>query len=199
MKAWAQLRPRDRRALKLGGWILLTAFAFTIVVQPYRHGRAVLRERLVEQRALLERELAVLETARGIPTALENATGDLADRRGRLLPGRDALAATAALVGMVGEEARHEGVALEAIESRAAEPAGNGLVAVRIEVRGRADLEALLRWLGALETGQHLVRIDGLTVARSDAGAEPDSDDTETLLLAAVIHGYVLQDESPKP
>jgi type II secretory pathway component PulM len=199
MKAWAQLRPRDRRALTIGGWILVTAFVFSFGIQPYRRSRAELRERLVEQRGLLERELAVLETAHGIPAALENAAGELADRRALLLPGHDPLAATAALVGMVGEEARHEGVALEAIESRAAEPAGNGIVAVRIEVRGRADLEALLRWMRALETAQRLVRIDGLTVARSDAGAEPDSADTETLLLAAVIHGYVLQDKGVEP
>jgi type II secretory pathway component PulM len=199
MKAWTQLRPRDRRALTLGGSILLTAFAFTFGVQPYRRARAALQERVAEQRTLLARELSLLDTAHELPDALENAAADLEERRSRLLPGRDPLAATAALVGMVGEEARHEGVALEAIESRTAEPAGSGLVAVRIEVRGRADLEGLLRWLGALETGPRLVRVDGLTVARSDAGVEPDSADTEALLLAAVIRGYVLAGEGVTP
>ena len=192
MKAWQRLRPRDRRALVLGGSLLLSACMFTYGIQPYRRARAALRERVIEQRALLARGLAVLAEGRELPAALERATGALDEKRTRLLPGDDPLSATAALVGIVGDEARREGVQLEAIESRTAEPAGDRLVAVRIEIRGRADLEALLRWLAALETGPHLVRVEGLTVAQSDAGAVPDSNDTEALLLAAIIKGYVL-------
>ncbi len=194
MKAWQRLRPRDRRALVLGGSLLLSAFAFTFGIQPYRRARAALRERITEQRELLARELSVVQGARELPAALERAAMVLDEGRTRLLPGDDPLSATAALVGIVGDHARREGVQLEAIESRTAEPVGNGLVAVRIEVRGRADLEALLRWLAALETGPHLVRVDGLTVAQSDAGAVPDSNDTEALLLAAIVKGYVLQE-----
>jgi hypothetical protein len=107
------------------------------------------------------------------------------------------LGATAALVGIVGDEARRHSVLLESIESRAAEGAGGGLVAVRIEVRGRSDLEGFLGWIRSLETGARLLRIDGLTVGRSDAGSEVDSLDTETLLLAAVIRGYVLGGGTP--
>jgi Type II secretion system (T2SS), protein M len=199
MKQWKQMRSRDRRALTFGGSILLAAFAFTFGVQPYRQSHAALEERVAEQRTLLARELSVLGTADELPAAVRDATHDLDGQRLRLLPGRDPLAATAALVGLVGEEARRQGVALEAIESRAAEPAGEGLVGVRIEVRGRTDLEGLLRWLGRLENGPVLVRIEGMTVARSDAGAEPDSADTESLLLAAVIRGYVLPEAAVSP
>jgi Type II secretion system (T2SS), protein M len=199
MKAWKQMRPRDRRALTFGGAILLAAFAFSVGIQPYRRSHAALTERVSEQRALLARELSVLETADELPAAVRDATHDLDGQRLRLLPGRDPLAATAALVGLVGEEARRQGVALEAIESRAAEPVDDGLVGVRIEVRGRTDLEGLLRWLGRLDNGPVLLRIEGMTVARSDAGAEPDSADTESLLLAAIIRGYVLPEAASGP
>ena len=198
MKAWLRLRPRDRRALLWGGALLLIALGFTYVVQPYRKARTALRERVTEQHDLLARELAVLGSAQALPAALADAELALDAQRARLLPADDRLSATAALVGMVGDEARRQGVQLEAIESRSAEPVGGGVVAVRIEVRGRADLEALLRWLASLETDARLIRVDGLTIAQSNAGAVPDSNDTETLLLAAMVKGYVLE-EVPQP
>jgi type II secretory pathway component PulM len=199
MKAWKQLRLRDRRALTFGGSILLAASAFSFGIQPYRRSHAALAERVTEQRALLARELSALASAEELPKAVRDATRDLDGQLMHLLPGRDPLAATAALVGLVGDEARRQNVALEAIESRAADPAENGLVGVRIEVRGRTDLEGLLRWLARLENGAVLLRIEGMTIARSDAGAEPDSADTETLLVAAIIRGYTLPQPAEAP
>jgi type II secretory pathway component PulM len=197
VSAWARLGSRDRRALTLGALILVLALGFSLVVQPYRRARAELRDRVAEQRGLLARELAVIATAAQLPGELDRAARALTGRRLRLLPGRDALNATAALVNVVGDEARRHNVLLEAIESRAAESVGGGLMAVRIEVRGRTDLEGLLGWLRALESGARLLRVDGLTVGRTDAGADVDSLDTETLLLAAVIRGYVLAGDTP--
>lgn len=197
MSAWARLGSRDRRALALGALILVPALGFSLLVQPYRRARTELRDRVAEQRGLLARELAVIATAAQLPGELDRAARALTGRRQRLLPGRDALSATAALVNVVGDDARRHNVLLEAIESRAAESVGGGLVAVRIEVRGRTDLEGLLGWLRTLESGARLLRVDGLTVGRSDAGAEVDSLDTETLLLAAVIRGYVLVGDTP--
>lgn len=192
MKAWRQLRPRDRRALAAGVLLLAPALVFSFVIQPYRRARAELRDRVIEQRGLLARELGLVAAAREGPSQIETAAQALARRRARLMPGRDPLAATATLVQLVGEDARRNGVLLEAIETRSPESAGGGLAAVRIDVRGRGDLEGLLRWLRAMEGGQRLLRVEGLTVARADAGAEPDSTDTETLLLATAIRGYVL-------
>jgi type II secretory pathway component PulM len=197
MNAWARLGLRDRRALTLGALVLLPALGFSLVVQPYRRARAELRDRVAEQRGLLARELALVAAAGRLPGELDDAALALASRRHRLLPGRDPLSATAALVDVAGDAARRHSVLLEAIESRAPEAAGGGLVAVRIEVRGRGDLEGMLGWLRALETGTRLLQIDGLTVARADAGAEPDARDTETLLLAAAIRGYVLTGGAP--
>jgi len=197
MNAWTRLGARDRRAVTFGALVLVPAVAFTLVVQPYRRARAELRDRVMEQQGLLARELALVAAADRLPSDLKDAARSLAGLRPRCLPGRDPLAATAALVSIVGDEARRHSVLLESIESRAAESAGGGVAAVRIEVRGRSDLEGLLGWLRSLETGGRLLRIDGLTVGRSDAGSEVDSLDTETLLLAAVIRGYVLASGTP--
>jgi len=199
VKAWTKLRVRDRRALTAGVLLLVPALAFSFVIQPYRRARAELRDRVIEQTGLLARELGIVAAVREVPSQIETAAQALARRRPRLITGRDPLAATATLVQQVGEEARRHGVLLEAIETRAAESAGGGLAAVRIDVRGRADLEGLLRWLRAIEGGQRLLRVEGLTVARSDAGTEPDSADTETLLVATAIRGFVLHSGGDRP
>jgi len=127
LNAWTRLGTRDRRAVILGVLTLLPALGFALVVQPYRRARAELRDRVVEQRGLLARELALVAAADRLPGDLKDATRSLAGLRPRCLPGRDPLSATAALVGVVGDEARRHSVLLESIESRAAESAGSSL------------------------------------------------------------------------
>jgi type II secretory pathway component PulM len=191
MRTWTQLGPRDRRALTLGALVLVPALAFSFGVKPYLHARTGLRDRVREQGELLARELALVASARQLSAQLSGASRALASRRSRLFPGHDPLAASATLVSAVGDEARRHGVLLEAIESRAPEAVGGGLVAVQIEVRGRGDLEGLLRWLQALETGPRLLRVEQLSVGRLDTGVPSDSLDVETLTLAAVVRGYL--------
>lgn len=192
MKPWTTLGARDRRALVLGACVLVPSLGFSLVARPYLHSRGELRQRVREQQDLLARELFLVAAAHELPTSLHSAVRALANQRGRLLPGNDPLSASAALVSLVGDEARRQGVLLEAIESRAPEPVGGGLVEVRIEVLGRGDLEGLLRWLDAIETGPRLLRIEQLSVARTDAGVARGSADVETLALAADVRGYLL-------
>lgn len=192
MKVWTRLGSRDRRALTLGALVVLPAFGFALVVKPYLHARTVRLERVREQRDLLRRELSLVAAAHDVPARLERAAHTFARSRSRLLSGRDPLGATAALVSLVGDEARRRGVLLETIESGSPEPLNDRLVAVQIEVRGRGDLEGSLRWLEALETGPHLLRVERLTVGRLDQAVPRDSLDVETLTLGAVVRGIVL-------
>ncbi len=191
MRLGTRLDARDRRALALGALVLVPALGFALVVKPYLHARAGLQERVREQRDLLRRELVLVAAAHDLPASLEGAARTFASGRSHLLSGRDPLGATAGLVSLVGDEARRRGVLLEAIESDGSAPLGDGLVAVQIEVRGRGDLEGLLRWLNALETGPRLLRVERLAVGRLDQGIARDSLDVETLTLGAVIRGYV--------
>jgi type II secretory pathway component PulM len=185
------MNPRDRRAVTLGAAVLLPALCFTLVVRPFVHARTALRERLREQHALLARELTLVAAASRLPEQVGDAAHVLRVASPRLLPG-DAFAATATLLHAVGDAARQHDVFIEAIEGAAPEDAGDGLVAVQINLRGRGDLEGLLRWLTAIESGDRLLRVERLGIARLSGGAAGDSKDVETLTLGATVRGYVL-------
>lgn len=192
MRVWRAIQPGDRRALAIGSVVVLSSLCISFVVRPLLHARTALRDRLREQRGLLARELGVIavsERASADRDAAADALGGVGDR---LFTDRDPLAATAALVNVVGEAARRQGVLLESIEAGAPEAIGGTLLAVRIEVRGRGDLEGLLRWLAALEGSKRLLRVDQLGVARAGAGAQPDSADVEVLSLTATVRGVAL-------
>lgn len=194
MTRWT-LSARDRKAVTLGSLVLVPALGFSLVVRPFLRARRELREQVREQRELLSREVDLVASAHALPAALDAAARALASQQGRLLPGHDALSASAALVSLIGDEARRQGVLLEAIESKPPEPVAGGLVAVPIEVHGRGDLEGLLRWLEALETGPRLLRVQQLSAARLDAGVPRGSGDVETLILTAAVRGYLLAGE----
>lgn len=181
MTARFTLSRRDRRAVMVGALLLVPALAWRLVLQPYVRARSDLSARVSEQRALLARELAVVGAARRMTSDLRRAQRQFATRQARLLPGREPLAATGTLVTLVGDEARRSAVLLNAVASRQPEPAAGGLVGVRIEMRGRSDLQGLLEWLGALEAGARLLRVDALTVTGGP----------EVLRVGAVIRGYV--------
>ena len=198
MKPWRQLGPRDRRALLVGALLLGFALAVRFVAKPYLHTRTALVERLREQNALLQRELALVQAAPLVTENVAEATRNLARVRPRLLEARDALSAAAALVREVGEEARRHGVLVEAIDTRPAEPLGGDLTAVQVDVRGRGDLEGLLRWLHAIENGERFLRVEQLSLARFEGGTTADSLDTETLAFAMSIRGFTLARGGPR-
>ena len=191
MNAWRGLGTRDRRALVLGAGLLVPALLGNFVVRPYSRARTALRDRIAEQRGLLGRELALLRADGHHADDLPVIIATLDKQRVRLLPAHDPLGATAALVGLVGEKARSQGILLESIESRAPERLSAGLIGVRIEVSARADFEGVVRWLHALETDSRLLRVDWLVVSRGGSGDAPDSADVEQLGLAAVVRAYV--------
>ena len=192
MKPWARLGPRDRRAVLVGAAILGPVFAFTLAGRPYLHARAALVEQIHEQQDLLRRELTLVQSVPRLSGDLTDARRALADARPRLFPALDPLGASAILVSAVSEHARRRGVLVEAIESRPAEYLGDGLMAIQVDMRGQGDLEGLLRWLDALETGPRLLRVEQLSVARIGSGAQADSLDVETLSVAATVRGFLL-------
>jgi type II secretory pathway component PulM len=192
MTAWRDLHPRDRRALTVGALVLLSGLLLSFGVRPFLHARALLRDRLREQRGLLARELELVAAADRLPVEVGAAERVLDAARDRLFPNPDALSATAALVSAVGDVARREGVLLEVIEAGAPEATGGRLVAVRVDVRGRGDIEGLLRWLAALEGARRLLRVDQLGVARASTGVPTHAADVEVLTLHATVRGYLL-------
>jgi len=192
MKAWGRLGARDRRALRWGVFVLAPALVVGFVVRPYAGALARERGRLVEQRALLQRELALVAAVGGYGRDEERGSAILAGLRPRLFAGRDDLAATTTLVGYVSDGARTSGVLVEEIRSRPALEAGPGVLGVELAVRGRSDLAGILRWLRALEGGAKLARVEVLSLTRASGGMARDSADTEVLTVGAIVRGYVL-------
>ena len=188
MSVWGRLSPKDRRALVWGALLLTPVLAANFVARPYLRARAGLRTRVTEQRDLLARELALLRASGEQGDELQLATTSLDRQRVHLLGGQDPLAATAALVGVVGDKARIDGVDLQSIESQPVERVGGGLVSVRIELSARGDFEGVLRWLHALESDTRLLQVDWLTVAGSGAA---DSATAEQLGIAAGVRAFV--------
>ncbi len=192
-----RLTPRDRRALLIGAAVLLPVLLLRGVVPPYVRARAALGERVRTQRDLLARELAVLAQARSLPERRARADVSLAADAPRLLPGADPYAATAELVGYVGETARRSHVLVQDLQSRSAispTPAA-GLAQIQVELRGQTDFEGVLRVLQALERGAPLVRVDVLAIERT--GADPGG--RETLTLRAAMSGYSAAARAPVP
>ena len=190
MRVWKSIHPRDRRALAIGSIVLGSALGMSFVVRPLLHARAALQERLRDQRGLLARELELVAAAER-PVDRDAASAALVAVEDRLFPDRDPLAATAALVKVVGEAARGQGVLLESIEAGAPEAVGGTLLAVRVDVRGRGDIEGLLRWLTVLEGSKQLLRVEQLGVARVGGGRYQGSTELEVLSLAATVRGFV--------
>lgn len=188
MRPLVQLGPRDRRAVFVGGAVLVPMLAFSLVGKPYLHARRVLAELVHEQQDLLRRELQLVQSGPHLSNDLSAAASSLAHARPRLFPARDPLSATALLVRAVSETARQQRVLVEAVESGPAEYLHNGLMAVQVDMRGRGDLEGLLRWLDALETGPKLLRVEHLTVAQVGSVVL----DAETLTFAASVRGFIL-------
>ncbi len=189
MNAFRRLSPRDRRAVALGVMALGPVLLFRGVVQPYVRARAALADRLAAQRGLLERELSVFAGAQRLPERRARVAGLLAADAPRMLPGGDPLAASAELVGYVGEAARRSHVLVSELQSRGsgAAPAADGLARLQVEVRGQTDFEGVLRFLQALEHGPRLIRVEAVSI---EGGVVASDARRETLTLQAAVSGY---------
>src|SRR5262249_13075066 len=161
------------------------ALLISLVVRPFLHARATLRYQLNEQRGLLTRESGLIASAEQGPANRIAVTRAVAAAGDRLFTEKDPLAATTALVNLVGNAARRQGVLLESIEAGAPEEIGGALVGVRVDVRGRGDIEGLLRWLADLEGSRRLLRVEQIGVVRTGAEYQPGTKDVEVLSLVA--------------
>jgi hypothetical protein len=185
MSGWlTRLSTRDRRALRLGAWIVLPALFVAFVVRPGVAQVSALRDALDVERRLLSREQAAIAAARlhtdnrasAPPVALQ------------LFTGRDDVMATAALASYVGDLAEAQDVWMQSATTQASERDDTGVRRLRVAVRAEGDVAGLVRLLDALDGGRYLVRIDELEV--SVTPSERSSDGSEPLVLRAALSAY---------
>jgi hypothetical protein len=161
------LSPRDRRALLLGGALLVPALFFVLVVSPYLDALGTARERLEQDRAVLRRELALLSEAADYPRVFDEGAERLLTAAPRLMGGDDDAAAAAAVAGYVRRLGRMAPANVTRVEPAPSRDAGGGVTALPVAVSGEADLEGLLTLLHMLETGPKLVDVSELRIESS--------------------------------
>jgi hypothetical protein len=188
-----RLRQRDRRALTVGTAILVPALLFTLGIRPFADALSQTREQLAVQRGLLGRELALLAEAEHYPELMDRAEEVLEAKTSRLLPGADEVTATARLAGYLGMQTRRSRVLLQQSESRPSEVLAESILAVEVELRALGDLEGLLSFLHALETGETLVRVERLAIERQDRSGGVGPYAADPLVLSATVRGFAVQ------
>ena len=186
------LSRRDRRALSLGVPLLLAGLFWRAAVGPYLHEVREVRERLVAERALLARERGLLAAAEGAAADLKVLSDQLIAVAPRLIGGPNTQAATAGLAMFLETGARQRRVWLPRVEPGAPEPAGVGLVALPIRLRGESDLEGILTLLHGIENSSKLLRVSSLTIKSTRPGQLVAREEAEVLEFEALVRGYSL-------
>ena len=173
-----RLAPGDRRAVLLGLGVIVSAVVIVLGVRPSYGALTDARDRLDVERELLAREIQLLESAAVLPKHIDEALQKMAAVDLRLLEAASGTLAEAQLTDLLESWAVLSRVLLREIESiapaRGAEPPP-GTETLRLSVRGESDLEGVLTFLDALESGLLLVRVTGL--ALEPVLARPETDD----------------------
>lgn len=165
-----KLEGRDRRAVLLGGGILVPALLWVFVLAPYLTAVRDASARLETERQRLRGDLELLASASEYPRAFDAGAERLLTAAPRLMSGDDEGAAVAALAGYVRRMATAGGAALTRVEPAAPRDAGGGVRALPVGVTGETDLEGLLTFLQLLETGSKLLHVDELRMEAANTG-----------------------------
>lgn len=174
---WDTLSDRDRRALIIGLLLLLPALLFFGVFTPYREALASVNDRIVAERALLERETALIEAAHELPEALDAAAARAQRSAGRLIEGQNRVLAEAELTVFLERIASSSKVLLQELRG-ISDTTWNGPAAVRpvrLAIRGESDLQGVATFLRQLEASPVLTRVAELSI-------EPAPPPTQTVL-----------------
>ncbi len=178
LRALDRLAPGDRRAILLGLGVIVSAAVIVLGVRPFYGALTDTQERLSVERGVLARELQLLESAAALPKHIEEALRKTAAVDLRLLEAASGILAEAQLTRLLQSSATLSRVLLREIASvapaRGVEPPP-GTETIRLSVRGESDLEGVLTFLDALESGLLLVRVRGL--ALEPVLARPETDD----------------------
>jgi hypothetical protein len=166
MSVLDRLSARDRRAIALGMLVLLPAFAWILIVRPYREALADARANVEAERALLAREEALLAGGQLTEDAMRTAAMEADRARGRLLAGGSDAVAEAKLTDYLERLAADSRVLLidlrSAPDSRRRDPVPGDLRPVRLVLEGESDLDGIAELLHRIEEGSILLRIDAL-------------------------------------
>lgn len=186
---------------------MLPALLWTLAVRPYRAAVAEARERVVAERDLLERELALLASRSELEAALGKATEEAARVEGRVLRAPSLVLAEGELTRLLEEYALRSRVLLEEIRSGElgrGEAPPPGLAVVRLHLKGESDLQGVLSFLDEVEKSPLLLRIRGLALEPQTArpegeGQQPNASQRATptgvVRFQVIVDGFAPPDD----
>jgi hypothetical protein len=189
------LSPRDGRALRRGAFVAIPVLAFQLVVRPVSATLTAWGDDVVAQRTLLQREQQLLQERASIDSAAVRLQRELHGLAAQLFEEPDEVTATAALATYVGDHAQGAGVLIQHLETRPAQPLGDGLAALEVVIRAESDFEGFLTLLRRMELGEKLVVLPALRIA-SVSGASPELEQPSVLSLSATLRGFTLSSVS---
>lgn len=181
------LRPRDRRALVLGGAALALMLGWTRIVRPTL---AQLRERgraVSVQRDLLARERALVVAAPRLPALQRAAERAIAAEAPRLFAG-DSVGATAELTAFVADVARESDVRLTSVEARAPRTE-RGVMRLLVDARGEGPWSEALGFLSALESSEPLADVRSVRLERGPRGGNLAGEPAVTIVVTVAGYG----------
>ncbi|HEY4306930.1 MAG TPA: type II secretion system protein GspM [Gemmatimonadaceae bacterium] len=190
---WATMNQRDRRAVAVGGLVLLPFALFLGAVRPFQAALSDARDQLEMERGTLARERAALAAATQNPQMQHVADSVMRSMRPRLFEGKDDVMASSELAGYLGDIAERSRVWLQDAGTRPAAPAVDGIRTLHVEIRAESDINGALLFLQNLENGEKLVRVDRIDVSRT---RKADDKDGETLSIVATVSGFAANDVS---
>jgi hypothetical protein len=198
-----RLAARDRRAVLIGLAVLAPVLLYSAAVRPYRAALGTVREQIEVERALLQREEALLAAAPRM-TDLATSVGSRAEQAAlRLVRAPNLPLAEAEVTGMLESVAAMSRVLLqemrgvEARRGRSDEPTGR-LRPLRLAVRGESDLEGVLTFLQRIEQSPLLLRVVELSIEPAYEGNSRSGDRRATgvIQFALVVEAYVPAEET---
>ena len=193
----AQLTRRDRRALTLGALLAVPAVLVQLAVKPYLHSMADLRGRVAREQDLLRREQTLLAELKSYPARLRRSEAVLLREAPRLFAGPDLVAASAALSSYVSGKAAASRVFVQRSET-GTPSAEDGVARLAVDLHAVGDLEGILSFLQALESGPKLVTVSRLIIGKAERLNPGEAGDEEVLSVTASVGGYALDDPSPR-
>lgn len=169
-----RLPARDRRALRWGAMLLLPTLAWIGVVRPYVHMLQGLGDRIAAERALLDREHAVLRESPTLPGLLRASSAALEQWDTRFVRSPNPALAEAQVASILEEIARGSRVLVQEVRAMPPPPGAvppEGLQPIRMSLRGESDFQGVLDFLNGMEQDPLLFRVVGLSVERPAGGS----------------------------
>ena len=183
------LSGRDRRALTVGAAAAVLGFNFA--VKPAFAAYKGLRSAIDEERALLVRELEVLEAVPTLAEGMEVGGERLLSAVTRMFAGDTDGMASAFLAEYVQDAARASRVLISRLDPAGTESVGPGLESLSASVHGESDLEGLLTLLYRLEGGEKLVQVSDLHIRAARTNAVVPAD-MEVISFELKVTGFQL-------